>query len=119
MRLQLSFFFSHIDANKARYIDVLAEAVAIKSVSAWPDARPDCQRMMDWTQKRLEALGATIEQVDIGHQDLPDGRKLKLPNVIMGQLGNVSELQPKPRLPTQELKWSDLRFILSPARIAH
>lgn len=48
--------------------------------------------MMDWAQKRLEALGATIEQVDIGDQDLPDGRKLKLPNVIMGQLGNVSKL---------------------------
>lgn len=64
--------------------------MAIKSVSAWPDSRPDCQRMMDWAQKKLEAIGVTVEQVDVGTQTLPDGRKLKLPNVIMGVLGNVS-----------------------------
>jgi hypothetical protein len=28
--------------------------------------------------------------VDIGSQTLPDGKILKLPNVIMGYLGNVS-----------------------------
>lgn len=85
------FRCSHIDANKAKYIETLREAVAIKSVSAWPDARPDCQRMMDWAQKRLEAIGVTVEQVDVGTQTLADGRTLKLPNVIMGVLGNVSE----------------------------
>lgn len=46
--------------------------------------------MMDWAQKKLEAIGVTVEQVDIGFQTLPDGSKLKLPNVIMGVLGNVS-----------------------------
>lgn len=80
----------HIDANKDKYIDTLREAVAIKSVSAWPDSRPDCQRMMDWAQKKLEAIGTVVEQVDVGSQTLPDGRTLKLPNVIMGVLGNVS-----------------------------
>lgn len=69
---------------------MLREAVAIKSVSAWPESRPDCQRMMDWAQKKLEAIGVTVEQVDVGSQTLPDGRTLKLPNVIMGVLGNVS-----------------------------
>lgn len=83
-------FFSHVDANKEKYIKTLAEAVAIKSVSAWPDARPEIHKMMDWCQKKLEALGATIEQVDIGFQTLPDGKELKLPNVILGSLGNVS-----------------------------
>lgn len=47
--------------------------------------------MMDWCQKKLEALGSTIEQVDIGFQTLPDGKELKLPNVILGSLGNVSK----------------------------
>lgn len=46
--------------------------------------------MIDWTQKKLEEIGTTVEQIDIGSQTLPDGRKLKLPNVIMGVLGNVS-----------------------------
>lgn len=83
---------SHIDANKSKYIDTLREAVSIKSVSAWPDHRPECQRMMDWAQKKLELIGVTVEQVDIGFQTLPDGSTLKLPNVIMGVLGNVSSL---------------------------
>lgn len=84
----LQKLFAHIDANKAKYIETLREAVAIKSVSAWPDSRPDCQRMIDWAQAKLEKLGAQIEQVDIGFQTLPDGRQLKLPNVILGTLGN-------------------------------
>lgn len=69
----------------------MTEAVAIKSVSAWPHARPECQQMIDWAQKKMEALGVTCEQVDIGMQTLPDGSKLKLPNVVMGTYGNVSE----------------------------
>jgi cytosolic nonspecific dipeptidase len=88
--MMMQFFCSYIDGQKATYIDTLREAVAIKSVSAWPDARPECQRMMDWAQKKLEAIGATVEQVDIGSQTLPDGKSLKLPNVIMGSLGSVS-----------------------------
>lgn len=48
--------------------------------------------MMDWAQKRLEALGVSVEQVDVGVQTLPDGTTQKLPNVILGVLGNVSIL---------------------------
>lgn len=59
-------------------------------MSAWPETRPECQKMMDWAQKKLEAIGVIVEQVDVGSQTLPDGRTLKLPNVIMGVLGNVS-----------------------------
>ena len=32
-------FFSFVDENKDKFIDNLAEAVAIKSVSAWPEQR--------------------------------------------------------------------------------
>jgi cytosolic nonspecific dipeptidase len=58
--------YRHIDANKAKYIETLTEAVAIKSVSAWPHSRPECQRMMDWAEKKMKALGITTEQLDIG-----------------------------------------------------
>lgn len=84
------FLLSHIDKNKKKYIDLLAEAVAIKSVSAWPHARPDVQKMMDFAETKLKAIGATVEQVDIGNQTLPDGTVLKLPNAILAVLGNVS-----------------------------
>jgi hypothetical protein len=113
----ISFFFSSfVDQNKARYIDVLSESVAIKSVSllqpklkiqaahdshchsfiactqvsAWPDSRPDVQRMVEWTDKKLKALGVKTELADVGSQILPDGKSLKLPNVILGNLGEVS-----------------------------
>lgn len=83
-------FHSHIDANKTKYISALSEAVAIKSVSAWPDSRPEIFRMVNWVADRLKALGATVELADVGKQTFPDGRVLDLPNVILGTLGNVS-----------------------------
>jgi nonspecific dipeptidase len=47
--------------------------------------------MVDYIQVKLEKLGATVEQCDVGNQTLPDGKVIKLPNVIMGSLGNVSK----------------------------
>ena len=44
--------------------------------------------MMHWAGDRLKALGATLEYCDVGMQEMPDGSKLKLPPVLMGQLGN-------------------------------
>jgi len=79
--------FKHIDAHQAQYIATLAEAVAIKSVSAWPDCRPEIKRMVEWTKTRLEKLGATCELKDIGMQTMPDGSKIPLPPVLFGQLG--------------------------------
>lgn len=81
---------SEVDRNKATYIETLREAVAIRSVSAWPHTRPDIDVMVEWTAKRLKALGATIELVDIGRQTLPDGSTIPLPKVLFGQLGTVS-----------------------------
>lgn len=43
--------FRHIDGNQQKYIDRLFEAVAIKSVSAWPETRGEIVRMSKWTQK--------------------------------------------------------------------
>ena len=38
--------FNYIDANKAHLIDNLAKAVEIKSVSAWPECRPEIVKMV-------------------------------------------------------------------------
>ena len=85
----MSFTHSHVDANQAAYINTLKEAVAIKSVSAWPHTRPDITTMVNWTSNRLKALGTEVELVDVGIQTLPDGKKLPLPQVILGILGKV------------------------------
>jgi nonspecific dipeptidase len=60
--------FDYIDKNVDKWIDNLAEAVAIKSVSAWTETRPEIEKMVRWVGKRLENLGATIEYCDIGFQ---------------------------------------------------
>lgn len=82
----------HVDANKTRYIEALREAVAIKSVSAWPDTRNDIDKMVNWTADKLRALGTQIELADIGTQTLSDGSKIPLPKVLLGTLGNVSTI---------------------------
>lgn len=46
--------------------------------------------MVEWTAKKLEAIGAEIELVDLGKQTFPDGVVLPLPRAILGSLGNVS-----------------------------
>lgn len=86
------YFCSYIDNNKVNFIETLIEAVAIKSVSAWPQTRDECQRMMDWAQQKMEAVNVSCRQVDIGTQKMPDGTELKLPNVLTGTLGNVSDI---------------------------
>lgn len=47
-----SDFFIHrqIDAQQEKYIKRLADTVAIKSVSAWPETRPEIVKMVKWTQ---------------------------------------------------------------------
>lgn len=81
-------FFRYIDEHKQEYIKNLEEAVAIKSVSAWPDQRTEIVKMMKWADIKLKNLGATTELVDIGSQTLPDNSEIPLPPVLLGILGS-------------------------------
>ncbi|XP_061386530.1 cytosolic non-specific dipeptidase-like [Musca vetustissima] len=87
----LNQFFNFVDENKSNYIDVLKTAVAIQSVSAWAHKRDETQRMVEWTAEKLIALGAEVELVDIGEEELPGGQKIPLPNVILAELGKDPE----------------------------
>ncbi|XP_052801693.1 cytosolic non-specific dipeptidase-like isoform X1 [Mya arenaria] len=80
--------FKHIDQNESKYIQRLSDVVAIKSVSAWPQTRPDVREMVEWTKTTMEKLGATCELEEIGNQTLPDGSELPLPPILLGSLGN-------------------------------
>lgn len=80
--------FKHIESNEAKYVQRLADVVAIKSVSAWPETRPEIRKMVEWTKTELEKLGATCELEELGDQTLPDGSKLPLPPILLGTLGN-------------------------------
>lgn len=76
--------FNYIDENKEKLIAHLSECVAIKSVSAWPECRPEIQKMMDHAADMIEKLGGTVEKCDVGMQKLADGREIPLPNVLLG-----------------------------------
>lgn len=79
--------YQYIDEHSKEYIKNLSDAVAIKSVSAWPECRPDITKMVHWVKEKLEAEGAVMETCDVGKQILPSGEELPLPPVLMGHLG--------------------------------
>lgn len=86
---QLTTLFNQVEKDKTKFIQVLRDAVAIKSVSTDVTCRDECERMVLWTAERLKALGATIELRDIGTH-VVDGKTYPLPKVIVGYLGKVS-----------------------------
>lgn len=58
-------FFDYVDAHQKLYIDRLAEAVAIPSISAQLDEHlGDIQKMMEWTQAHIRRLGGECRLVD-------------------------------------------------------
>uniref|UniRef100_T1J673 Peptidase M20 dimerisation domain-containing protein n=1 Tax=Strigamia maritima TaxID=126957 RepID=T1J673_STRMM len=83
MAQDLSKVFSYIDGNKLKFTENLREAVAIKSVSADRECRPEIRKMVEWTAERLKILGATVKLEELGEFE-----GLQLPPVLLGQLGN-------------------------------
>ena len=55
----LSQFFKFIDEHQNEYVKLLADAVAIPSVSSEPDRRGECVRMAEWLVSELHRVGAT------------------------------------------------------------
>ncbi|KAH9372793.1 hypothetical protein HPB48_022689 [Haemaphysalis longicornis] len=82
------FPFSVIDKQQQAMIELLREAVAIKSVSSSPEARGEVVRMVNWMKEKLEKEGATCDLKELGEQTLLSGAKLKLPPVLLGRLGD-------------------------------
>jgi len=68
------------------FINRLASAVAIPSVSADPGLRPKVVAMGNFLAKELRALGVTVEMRELGKQ--PDHPELDLPPVILGRYGD-------------------------------
>ena len=74
--------FDYIDEHQKLYIDCLAEAVAIPSVSAeLPDRLPDINRMMDWTAAHITRLGGTVEL----RSNPAATPERELPPILMGE----------------------------------
>ncbi|CAL8072301.1 unnamed protein product [Orchesella dallaii] len=83
----LNKIFGFIDENRTTYIETLREAVGIRSISTWPDARNECLRMVQWTASKLEELGFETELRKMGDQDM-DGKSVPIPPIILATRGN-------------------------------
>jgi len=68
------------------FIERLRKAVAIPSVSADDERRPDVVRMGEFLEAELTALGAEVEKRPLGKQ--PGKEDLDLPPVVIARYGN-------------------------------
>jgi hypothetical protein len=82
-----SVIAEYIDNNADKFIQRLAKAVSIPSVSGDAAYRKYVYEMADWIEQQMKELGIDTKQVPVGTQIL-DGQELKLPNVVLGALGD-------------------------------
>ncbi|XP_060040585.1 beta-Ala-His dipeptidase isoform X2 [Erinaceus europaeus] len=92
----LGRLWQHIDHHQDELVQALKEWVAVESdsVQPLPRLRQELSRMMGLASERLRNLGASVDAVDLGTQQLPDGQTLPLPPILLAELGD------DPRKPT-------------------
>lgn len=86
MAPQLDGYFKQVDSLSDHFIERLRKAVAIPSVSADAERRPDVVRMGEFLADELTALGAQVEKRPLGKQ--PGAEHLELPPVVIARYGN-------------------------------
>ncbi|XP_073925732.1 beta-Ala-His dipeptidase isoform X3 [Castor canadensis] len=86
----LEKLFQYIDLHQDEFVQTLKEWVAIESNSVQPvlHFRQELSRMMAVATDKLQCLGAAVDSVDLGSQQLPNGQSLPLPPIILAELGN-------------------------------
>lgn len=85
--MSLEDFYALVESKKALWIEKLAEAVAIKSVSADASLRPEVCRMMDYAKAAIEKLGGRTQLHPLGKQTL-GGVEVDLPPILTAELGS-------------------------------
>ncbi|EAU84106.1 hypothetical protein CC1G_06968 [Coprinopsis cinerea okayama7 len=80
-------FLQYIDDKADAFIQRLADAVAIPSISGDAKHRQDVFKMADWLDAQLKAVGVETKLVDLG-KHVMDGEELPLPPAILGKIGN-------------------------------
>ncbi|KAF2493227.1 CNDP dipeptidase [Lophium mytilinum] len=89
MAPELDSYFKTVDDLSDAFIERLRKAVAIPSISAEDDRRPDVIRMGKFLASELTALGAEVELRELGKQ--PHKEHLDLPPVVVARYGNDSK----------------------------
>ncbi|KAI0634043.1 CNDP dipeptidase [Trametes polyzona] len=81
-------FLKFIDDNAQSFVDRLADAVAIKSVSGDSTLRDEVCRMGDWLEGELKRIGVSTKLIDLGPQLAAEGdESLHLPPLVLGRIG--------------------------------
>ncbi|KAI9742843.1 MAG: hypothetical protein M1818_003572 [Claussenomyces sp. TS43310] len=86
---QLDRYFKEVDTLSDHFIARLQKAVAIPSISADEERRPDVVRMGEFLAAELSGLGAEVEKRSLGMQ--PSKKHIELPPVIIARYGNDKE----------------------------
>jgi len=86
MAPQLDSYFKQVDTLSEQFIDRLSKAVAIPSVSAEDERRPEVVRMGKFLAEELKNLGADVELRELGKQ--PHKEHLDLPPVVVARYGS-------------------------------
>ncbi|KAI8060985.1 hypothetical protein BC940DRAFT_310848 [Gongronella butleri] len=81
-------FMDYVEEHQRDFIERLRKAVAIPSVSADPNHRPDVFRMGEFLINELKELGASVETRNPGTQDFHGQMTLDLPPVVLATVGN-------------------------------
>ncbi|KAE8598220.1 hypothetical protein XENTR_v10016755 [Xenopus tropicalis] len=82
--------FNYIDTHQDEFVQDLKDWIAIPSDSSDPLLRGDLSKMVEITAESLQALGATVNLVDMGEEKLNDGRSIPFPKAILAELGKNS-----------------------------
>ncbi|KAF2099842.1 CNDP dipeptidase [Rhizodiscina lignyota] len=85
MAPQLDSYFKQVDTLAESFIDRLRKAVAIPSISAADEHRPDVVKMGEFLASELRNLGAHVELRPLGKQ--PHKEHLELPPVVVARYG--------------------------------
>jgi Cys-Gly metallodipeptidase DUG1 len=86
MAPQLDAYFKQVDTLSDHFIERLRKAVAIPSISADEERRPDVVRMGEFLAQELQDLGAEVQKWPLGKQ--PGKEHLELPPVVIARYGN-------------------------------
>eukprot|EP00811_Abedinium_folium_P029070 NODE_4550_length_1878_cov_4.269560.p1 GENE.NODE_4550_length_1878_cov_4.269560~~NODE_4550_length_1878_cov_4.269560.p1 ORF type:complete len:571 (-),score=174.74 NODE_4550_length_1878_cov_4.269560:165-1790(-) len=86
-REPLPAIFSHIDSRVAEYVSILADAVAVPSLSSDKARRPDCLEMVSFYRSMMDRLGVENEVRELG-MHMCCGEEVVLPPVILGRYGS-------------------------------
>ncbi|KAF8645662.1 hypothetical protein AX16_007658 [Volvariella volvacea WC 439] len=83
----LEDFTKYVDAHADAFIQRLADAVAIPSISGDASHRGDVVKMANWLNDQLKSLGVETKLVDLG-KHIMDYQELPLPPAILGRIGS-------------------------------